>query len=161
MKLCPYLPQTHVISKDAGDAVLVKTSHPGNALELVVLQFSPRNELRLSKDSRVIFIKCQFNLLPSRCRLCLLAFTFAFPGTGSIIRIRVILSYLKLALALQSQLHSLLQQLGVGCGFLEQKFQASPAIDVILCFLGRLLGAGIRLGVLVSHLLPCFLVIGR
>jgi hypothetical protein len=54
--LWPYLPQAHVISKDAGDAILMETSHPGDTLELVVLQLRPSNKLRLSKDSCIAFI---------------------------------------------------------------------------------------------------------
>lgn len=66
MVLWRYLPQTHVIGKDAGDTVLVKTSHPGDALQLVILQFSPGDQLGLSKNSRVVFINFQFDFLPPR-----------------------------------------------------------------------------------------------
>ena len=130
-----YLPQTHVISKDARDTVLVETSHPGDPLELVFLQFSSSNELRLPEDARIVFVDFQFDLLPSRGWFCFLPLTFALPGTGSIFRIRVTSLHLNLALTLQSQVHPLSEQLSVGGGLLQQKFQASPAIDVIFCFL--------------------------
>jgi hypothetical protein len=45
-----------------------------------------------------------------------------------------------LALALQSQVHSLLQQVSVGGGFLQQKFETGPAIDVIFWLLGGVSG---------------------